>query len=281
MAGQVTVCALFYGDHAALAQRCLGSLEKSFQEGKKHIADIRLGLNAVCPGVRDYVHGWAEDIAIQCGIPVTVYQPERNVFKYPLMRAMFHQPLPTRELGDYVMWFDDDAYLEEKFSWARAMNHMEAHDMIGHVYYWYIRGQQWAWVQQQPWYNPAVGPPKIFRGKPVFQFAQGSWWVIRSSILRKYDWPIKALRHNGGDSMLGELFRQQRLRLGRFVERVRVNADERGRDSRAPRRGFREPPLGQNLAESLRVDPAYHQFIMAVRSYTAQGWSNTTLSGAA
>lgn len=267
-----SICALFYGDHSDLAHRCLGGLEANLSTGAPWIQDIRLGLNEVSKGSEDFIRGWAETTAIRHRIPVLIYRPDDNAWKYPLMRRFFYQAVPGRDLGSEVMWFDDDAYLEPQFKWREVADLLAGHDMLGHLYYWNIQGTQWEWVKKQSWYNPEVGPPATHRGKDVFLFAQGSWWVIRSSVLRKYDWPTKLLRHNGGDSMLGELFRHQRLRLGRYVKRVRVNADAAGKDSKSPRRGYREPPLGADLQESLARVPTWHEFNCPIRVYETTGW---------
>ena len=47
--------------------------------------------------------------------------------------------------------------------------------------------------------------------------------------------------------MLGELFRHQGLRLGRFHGGVRINADAQGRHSKAKRRGVSENRVGWNF----------------------------------
>ena len=272
----LTVCGLFYGDHGFYAHRCLGSLEANLSSGRPFVQEIRLGLNEVSRGVSDYIMGWAEEAAIRFALPILVYRSEVNVCKYPLMRKLFHasaQPVRT----PLVMWFDDDAYLEPRFAWRQMLEFAADKDMIGHVYYWFIQGQQYEWVKRQPWYNPALREPLTYRGKEVFQFAQGSWWVARMAMLRKYDWPIPELRHCGGDSMLGELIRQQGLKLGHFRHGVHVNADEDGRDSKAKRRGHSEPPLGANLAASLNMDTSFHNFHLTIRACSQHGWSDMVL----
>ena len=273
----LTICALFYGDHAALAARCLGGLDDNLAAGRPFIGDIRLGLNEVSRGVTDYILGWAEEAAIRHSLPILVYRPDCNAFKYPLMRRMIHGEVHGHPLGDLVMWQDDDAHLEQGFDWKHMLDFMARQDMIGHIYYWYVQGAQAEWVKRQPWHDPRVDGTETRNGRPVFLFAQGSWWVIRSEILQRYDWPIRELKHNGGDALLGELFRQQGLRLANYSHRVRVNADEEGRDSKAKRRGFSELPLGVNLAASFNKDLSYHNFAVNLRVFTVDGWSETSL----
>ncbi len=271
----LTICALFYGDHGRYARRCLDGLESNLKEGRPYTLDIRLGLNEVSPGVGDYVLGWAAEAARRYDLPILVYRPERNAFKYPLMRRMFHVPVEGHPLGEYVMWFDDDAYLEPGFRWWRMLEYAADKDMIGQLQYWFVQGRQFEWVKRQWWYNPEVGEPLLARGRPSFLFAQGSWWVIRSEVLRKYDWPVPQLRHNGGDALLGELFRQQRLRLAPYDERVKVNADIEAESAEAPRRGYSEPPLGAEPAEAETRDLGFQDFRVSLRVYTPQGWQET------
>ena len=274
----ITICALFYGDHGEYARRCLGGLANNLKEGRPFTLDIRLGLNVVSPGVSDYILKWAEDVAGRYQLPILVYSPKRNALKYPLMRRMFHTPVEGHPLGEHVMWFDDDAYLEPGFQWRRMLECAADKDMIGHMYHWFIQDGQFEWVKKQWWYNPDVGDPLLAGGRPCFLFVQGSWWVIRSEILREYDWPIPQLRHNGGDSMLGELCRQQRLRLAHYEERVKVNADIEGRNSAATRRGYHEPPLGSDPAEAETRNLSFQNFQLSLRVRTSHGWSETQLS---
>ena len=44
--------------------------------------------------------------------------------------------------------------------------------------------------------------------------------------------------------MLGEMCFQQGLRLNHFRDGVKINADASGRESKAPRRGFDQKPIG-------------------------------------
>ena len=50
-----------------------------------------------------------------------------------------------------------------------------------------------------------------------------------------------AVRHNGGDTLLGELFRAAAAPPAADDERVKVNADIEAETAEAPRRGYREP----------------------------------------
>ena len=125
--------------------------------------------------------------------------------------------------------------------------------MVGAIYRMPVQGEQAAWIYRQPWYNGKLLPPGY-----KFTFATGSFWGIRTRILQQWDWPVPALTHNGGDTMLGELCRQQDYRLKPFKQGVWVNADQDGRESKAPRRGASHPPLGYTA--DAPMDPGWHDF---------------------
>jgi hypothetical protein len=164
------------------------------------------------------------------------------------MRRMFHDG--GDPLAELVMWFDDDTYLDEKANllawWQDIEQLMNLHHMIGQHWFLAMQGQQWDWIKTQPWYNPEAGLPTMLKGRRRFQFCQGAWWVIRREAIRDLNWPPPELKHNGGDSLLGEAVRQQGWSMGRYSRWLHINADARGRDSQAVRRGFSEPVIGKH-----------------------------------
>ena len=167
-----------------------------------------------------------------------------NLFKYPMMRRLLYdfEPIAT----PFLLWFDDDSYIKDTnlVSWlGEVETAMADADMIGSLYKTKegYRGGQVDWIRSRPWYN----------GVPVktgdrHDFATGGWWCLRTEVLYKYNWPDLDIRHRGGDVMLGELCRQQGLRLKRFKDGVAINADDFGRESEAKRRGHDEPPVGHS-----------------------------------
>lgn len=245
MAVQFNVCALFFGDHADLAERCLGSIHKALKSGATHVSDVRLAGNLVSRQTHQILQSYADRICDDYRIPVLLLTTEDNRYKYPTMRRLFHHDRP---LSDAVMWFDDDSYFDPIPTdswWQDLQQQISKADLLGQFWLMPIQGNQWGWIQTQPWYNPSAGrPPKRVHGKEAFEFCQGGWWVARSEILRRYNWPIPELRHNGGDSLLGELCRQQGLRMRRFYGGLRINADLQGRHSKSRRRGYSENRVG-------------------------------------
>lgn len=262
-AQRVTVSALFYGNYPQLTERCLGSLAGVLLEGEDFIYDVRLILNDCCDRTYCYVADWATRTQSLHGIPVIRYVSDENQCKYPLMRKIWWED--EKEPGDLLMWFDDDSYLSHpRPGWfKRVVDLADTCDMLGQIWYQPMLGDQWAFIVNQPWYNASVGKPPMRRNRRSFRFCQGSWWVTHRELLRKYDWPIPALRHNGGDSMFGELCRHQNLRLLHFEDNVRLNADERGRHSKSIRRGRNEPNLGRTYDPRRALDLSHHNFDLA------------------
>ena len=201
-----SLCVLLYGDYPQLASRVLRTLLEL--PDWSYIQDVRLGLNAVSAATEGVVAEFCGQR--RASVPVRLWRPERNVGKPPLMRRMFYDvPLACR-----VMWFDDDSYLgptSDRDWWKAVRRASETTAVLGAIHTIRQRGRQWQGIQQQPWY----------RGKPVssrtrFRFATGGWWVADSEFLRRHDYPFRACRHDGDDSILGELCRQQDAVLQAF-----------------------------------------------------------------
>jgi len=235
-----TICVLLYGDHTELADKCLRSIAETI---RVEDFQLRVGLNAVSDRTRNWVKSWIH--------PDCIWESEENIHKYPMMRAMIHEARPVTT--EYLMWFDDDSYLEghkleEDASTSPWLLHvdsmMSTADMLGSIYVKGWEGNQAEFVKAQPWY--AGKEPAGRRLK----FATGGWWTIRTELLYKYDYPWPDLDHCGGDTMLGELCHQQDLRLRHFSTGVKINAGHSGVESEAPRRGFTQKPYGSDFVKS-------------------------------
>jgi len=232
----ITICLLFYGDHFPLAARLLNSLRR--HEWQEQF-NLRIGTNQACPETLSFVQAFC-DWRKQFSTKTWTFNSPENIYKYPLMRDMFHAvPLETK----YTMWFDDDSWIKDSApgDWFDLVRRkLTDHDMVGHIWTWKLLGNQHQFIEDQAWYaGKAV--------QPAFKvpFATGGWWTIDTEIIQKYQWPIPQLCHRGGDVMLGELLRQQGYKLGNFKDHLAINADEQGRNSKAPRRGYNEKPLGE------------------------------------
>jgi hypothetical protein len=234
----ITVCALMYGNHERLARRCLEPIVSSAR--LPLVSEIRIGLNEVCDGTRDYVFDALRRLCKLQGIPSFVVEPESNAMKYPVMRMLFNAK-PAIYERPYVMWWDDDSCMPRPDPnwWQQVVDAMDNSDMIGDLWRLPLQGKQADAIEKQPWYAGRSLRVPRYR----YLFATGGWWTIRSEILKKWDYPWPELNHRGGDCLLGELMRQQGLRLRNFRENLWINADDLGGQSKAPRRGFDEAPL--------------------------------------
>lgn len=231
---ELCVCVLFYGEDEValpLAQRVLNA---PLRQLAKQNVEFRFGFNAVGEKTRAYVR---EAVGADFHRHLWI-EPESNIFKYPIMRRMLHEQ-PLR--APFTMWFDDDSCLAPDCDvavwWPRVKNLLDTYAMVGSLYRQRLLGDQPTWIKNQWWYNQKPVPPYV-------QFITGGWWTIRSEILLRYDWPMPELRHRGGDVMLGALCAQQDIPITHFRDKVWINANAAGVESKAPRRGFNETPVG-------------------------------------
>lgn len=262
-----SVNVLLYGDHAALASRCLSSLLPALSP--KYVHTVRVGLNYVSDTVDKIAQIFARGVAsadMRCLLFREKYNA--NVFKYPLMRRMLYGPpqgddlaYPLDERETRVMWFDDDTYLttdkpREWFSDVELAWRAAGTKLMGGIYQ---PGYRWndherAAITAQPWCRNVA----VLATKP--SFVTGGWWVADLEFLRKWGYPFPELQHNGGDVLLGEVCRQQGVRLATFRKGVAINADEFGKESAAIRRGattprpFEGPPPYRSTHPAFEVD---------------------------
>jgi hypothetical protein len=233
-APDLCVCILFYGEDEValpLAQRVLNA---PMRELAKQNVEFRFGFNAVGEKTKAYVRE-----AVESDFHNAQWiEPGGNIFKYPIMRQMLHaRPL----LAPLTMWFDDDSCLSPDCDvaawWPRVKNLLATYAMVGSLYRQRLLGDQAEWIKAQWWHT----------GKPVgpyVKFITGGWWTVRSEVLLRYDWPLPELRHRGGDVMFGALCAQQDVPISHFRDKVWINANAAGIESKAPRRGYNEKPIG-------------------------------------
>lgn len=230
-------CCTMYGDYPELHRRFLGGLQAIPAD-----VPIFVGLNAV--GARSL--GTLETMT---GIPRAAAAGEghaeygryrvftrknTNRYKYPVMREMFSQ------LGDHwSLWLDDDTIVSPDPAWWRCLSSMMARgvDYTGAEYYMRYQGNQAAFVKSRPWYRGKS--PIVVRSLPTFVFYTGSFWGLSAKARKLLDWPDPLLRHNGGDTLLGEAVRQNALLREPFPCHrygIKINS--------AKRRGHAEVAIG-------------------------------------
>lgn len=246
-----SLLSLHYDDCLSLADRLWSSLLRG--NSWRLIRDVRCGLNAGSDRLRGYLF----DVLGKVPVPVLLVEPlgDPNPGKYPIMRQLLRlDPKPAK----WVMWFDDDSYvLDPVDGWlALLSSRLPRCGVLGSRYKIRQRGLQWQWIQSQPWYTgKQVGPDH------VYNFVTGGWWVACSHFLDKWGYPWPQLHHNGGDSILGELCRQQGANIVHFRHGVAINADDNGKESAAPRRGISTPWPGEKLGA---MDRSRHETAVVV-----------------
>lgn len=237
MSAKFTLFVLCYGDNPHLAHRCLSSISDRLDPNR--VKSVRIGLNKPSLDTLDVVEEHA--VSMSKKVEVLIYNPGKNVMKYPLMRKMFYDPDHPIDTP-YIMWFDDDSCLvgdDGSDWWFHVQNHMDCGmDLMGHFWHMPILGDQDRMIKGQGWYTGR--PWHRFKGRDTMFFATGGWWVARFDILRKWKYPWAELRHNGGDSTLGEMLYQQSHATCNYANGVWINADTHGKASKAPRRGVDE-----------------------------------------
>lgn len=231
---KLTVFVLLYGDYPDLANRCLGSL---LSNEAAAAFQIRVAMNECSEPTRNLVAELRQQYPDQIQ---AVYSSAVNLHKYPVMRAMFHDPeRPIRT--PYVAWFDDDSYLSVKpKQWADSVvAAMGPKKMFGGVRFMKLGGDQPDWIRDQPWFAKQEFTPNY-----RVRFVNGSYWVIDSDVIRRFGWPCAELDHRGGDVMLGELCRQQGIEIVDRLDGAVFNADKDGNHDKSKRRGFDSLPIG-------------------------------------
>jgi len=270
-----SICMLFYGDHAPLAGRLLDSFLASKPPGDL-IQDVRIGVNHCGVGTMGKIRDFCSR---RCGFPCIVFRPPQNVGKYPLMRRMFYDN--GLEDPSHVMWFDDDSFFGRAVKprwWSQAMASAQKATMVGRIHTLPQRRQQFEGVQAQPWFNN-----KKIDKKHVYRYVTGAWWTADFQFLKKWDYPFYDLYHNGGDSMLGELIRQQKGTLTHWAQAQchceSCSKKRRGIDpnvvhvnmgGRKGRRGIgvdREVYVWQNWKPGHEPDLSRHNFTCRIDKY--------------
>ncbi len=237
-----TICVLLYGDYPELAKRCLNSIVALPNPEKW---ELRIGTNTVCKETMEYVN---ELFDRQSKLPswrIRTYTSATNKGKYPMMRWMLYDPCKP-VTSPYVMWFDDDSFIKtptEEWLSSAEQNVSEA-DMVGKLMTTLLSGNQPTWITQQPWYKGKL-VSLTARGTPFIpKFAVGGWWMAKFKMLKDLDWPPHNIIHRGGDYMLGEAIRQNDYKLLNYHAGVAINANDRGEDDVALRRGLDPLPCG-------------------------------------
>lgn len=237
----ITVCALLYGDYPELHKLFITRLVSSISPN----IPLYLGTNSIGIESMDILkkHLSIDPKFITCNNDVNIgrirvyTKNNTNCYKYPVMRRMMS------DIGDnHILWLDDDTILPGNTSWLDQLQVMfnSGIDYTGVEYYMHFSGNQATFIKSRPWYK---GLPFNTKGnKPCFVFYTGGFFGLSNKAIKALDWPDTNLRHNGGDTLLGEAVRQNKFKRKAFscnLFDIKVNSK--------PRRGYREPPVGTTL----------------------------------
>jgi hypothetical protein len=257
-----TVCILTFGDYLPYFKRCLESVLAYTPQDQ---IELRLGFNdaplsfhyalgLLCPD------GAATDNVLlssgidrfsfigDAGMQVRLWHSPRNLYKEPIARLMYHEVALETE---YTIWFDDDSYVEPGW-WEALFPLLERKiDYIGQPWFvYYLPGQE-EMIRAQPWYRGI--PFEMLNGRPIVWFMTGGFLAVRSIRLREanfpdteWTWKGETLKQYGGDTMLGEIARQQGWTRERHDKHILVNVDLQGNHP-APRRGGTGKQFGSDV----------------------------------
>jgi hypothetical protein len=224
-AASVCICVLFYGaedKHFKLAQRVIN---EPLRQLARPDVEFRFGCNAVgqdttrflIQQVADHFHS------------ATVFHSAKNLMKYPMMRRMFYTP-PIR--APITMWFDHDSYLDPDIdanAWFdRVVKHVNGCNLVGSVERAKIPDEQLKWMAQQPWFDETYT-------KTYLPYVIGGWWAIKTELLNRFDFPPPDLQQKYGERILSAAFKHQNIPFCHFREGVKVNVNDSGVESAAPR----------------------------------------------
>jgi len=236
---EIRIYALLYGPHEDLHRRLLDSIARNVPED----VGLDLWLNVVGDATKYMVSELG-------GGPRSVHvnTSDTNVPKYEAMREMFGRlKAGAHPEVKWLVWFDDDAHIEGEYGhwWIHTTGWIKEREPKNVCYTgqcWFIdwKAGQEQFIREAPWYKGL--PAKMVgnkRKRPGIEFAQGSYWWLRRDVMQQLDWPDPRLKHNGGDTMLGEAVRQQGLPFHKLPwDCFGVKTND------APRRGHHEAPAG-------------------------------------
>ncbi len=265
-APRATVCLLTYGDYLVYFRRCLESvltttpagaieLRLGFNDAPASLAYARQRLRLDDAAERRLLAGDVEQLSFVTpqGMTVRLWNAPVNLYKEPMARLMYHDvPLDS----EYAVWLDDDSFVEEGW-WQALVPLMERRvDYIGQPWWVdYLPGQT-DMIQAQPWYRGV--PFDMGAGRIGIWFMTGGFMAVRAERLRNVNfpdtdatWQGDRLQQYGGDTLLGEIARQQEWTRAEHEAHVKVNVDLHGNHP-APRRGGTGRQFGANVQVVIR-----------------------------
>ena len=201
------ICVLLFGDYPQLAMRVFESIEEHVPRADR---ELIVGANAIGAKTVELVDRLQHEGQID-----SLIHSSQNVNKCTMMRRML------REVNaEYVWWFDDDSYIksssalmdrlciareapQDTVMWGQAAfcespsNFTSRSDVSG-----FVKTAHWCRGLRSP-------ADELSKEGQRWRFILGGGWFIRTSALRRLNWPDPRLRKEGDDVFLGEAIRQQ------------------------------------------------------------------------
>lgn len=202
-----TVFALCYGEFPDMHHRFLSALTRTTPARE---FEVRVFCNALGPASRAVVDPFCRSRATR------VYRSEKNLFKYPAMRRMFHDPEAPIS-SSWIIWLDDDSMCDINPNWgnnlrqtiaaARAKDPSVA--LVGDIRRTDLSNPRHLdWLRRASWHKgrPTRGRQRdvpVPNGSSVY-FVSGGCWAMKTSMIVDAQVPDVRLQHNGGDVCIGE-----------------------------------------------------------------------------
>jgi hypothetical protein len=264
---RATICLLTYGDYLDFFRRCLVTVDRHTPHEQ---IELRLGFNdapkSLCYALGRLLPSWEMPrpdplpgggerltFADAGGMPVRIWNSPVNLFKEPMCRLLYYDvPVTT----DYVVWLDDDSFVEP--GWWEALLRLldRSIDYIGQPWWvTYLPGQT-EMICHQSWYREV--PFDERNGQAGTWFMTGGFMAVRTECLRQANfpdtdstWKDDRLKQYGGDTLLGEIARQLGWTRAAHDKHVKVNVDLEGQHP-APRRGGTGRQFGSDVDVIIR-----------------------------
>lgn len=259
---RATVCILTYGNYPEFFQRCLLSVVKHTPAAE---IELRLGFNDAPKSFQFALGRLKKDWRaphvemLESGIELVTFPSESdltvrmwnsptNLYKEPMSRHMYYDvPIET----EYVIWLDDDSYVEAGW-WPelRKLFDRQIHYIGQRWWVQYLPGQT-EMIKSMPWYRGVAFEERD--GKQGAHFMTGGFMAVQMERLREvnfpdvdFTWKGDTLKQYGGDTLLGEIARQLGWSQAIHDKGIKVNVDLNDTHP-APRRGGTGRQFGSDI----------------------------------
>jgi len=206
----VTICALWKGDCAMAAQKCLSRV---YQSVPANMFELRVGLYGATPAALE----WIRRVVVPRG-NLKLYEAQKGSGYYPLMRRMIYEP----ELATpWTAWFEGQAHPVAS-QWLLKFlvcAHQSDQHLIGRKFFYHFQDGQREWTKKADWYRGA--PFDRRKGQEIINYVKRDMWMSSKKLLVDAGWPDHRLKDKSGDIFLGEAANQLGLGVKNFMHGVK------------------------------------------------------------